>query len=144
MILAKEINKILRQKFPFVQIDRVLEIEYGKSCTVIKNVTMSEPCFLGHFPDEPIFPGALIIEGMAQAGGFIFAGPEKEQKGVIAAVDKVKFLRQVIPGDTLYYKAELLSKLGNIAKVGLTVFVDEKLVARGEITYSFQDGEEPE
>lgn len=117
-----------------------MEIEYGKSCTVIKNVTMSEPCFLGHFPDEPIFPGTLIIEGMAQAGGFVFAEPEKKQKGVIAAVDKVKFLRQVIPGDTLYYKAELLSKLGNIAKVLVKVFVDEKLVARGEITYSFQEG----
>lgn len=138
MIFAKEINQILRQKFPFIQIDRVLDVEYGKSCTVIKNVTMSEPCFLGHFPDEPIFPGALIIEGMAQAGGFIFAKPGAKQNGVIAAIDKVKFIKQVIPGDTLYYKAEFLSQLGNIFKVGVKVLVDEKLVAKGEVTYSFE------
>lgn len=138
MIFAKEINQILRQKFPFIQIDRVLDVEYGKSCTVIKNVTMSEPCFLGHFPDEPIFPGVLIIEGMAQAGGFIFAKPGAKQNGVIAAIDKVKFIKQVIPGDTLYYKAELLSQLGNIFKVGIKVLVDEKLVAKGEVTYSFE------
>lgn len=139
MILAKEINEMLRQKFPFVQIDRILEVEYDKSCIALKNVTLSEPCFLGHFPDEPIFPGVLIIEGMAQAGGFIFAKPGQRQNGVIAAVDKVKFIKQVIPGDTLIYKGELLSKLGSIAKVGLTVSVNEETVAKGEITYHFRE-----
>ncbi|MCL6591050.1 MAG: 3-hydroxyacyl-ACP dehydratase FabZ [Firmicutes bacterium] len=137
MIYAKEINEILRQKHPFIQIDRILELDYGKYCVALKNVTMSEPCFLGHFPDEPIFPGALIIEAMAQAGGFIFAKPNTKQKGMIAAVDKVKFLKQVIPGDTMYIKAELISQLGNLAKVSLQVSVEEQIVAKGEITYSF-------
>ena len=137
MIYAKEINEILRQKFPFVQIDRILEIDYGQKCVGLKNVTLGEPCFLGHFPGEPIFPGALIIEAMAQTGGFIFVKPGTKQKGVIAAVDKVKFLKQVIPGDTLLIEAELLTTLGNLAKVGMQVKVDGALVAKGEVTYNF-------
>lgn len=137
MINAKEINEILRQKFPFVQIDRIVELEFGKRCIGLKNVTLSEPCFLGHFPDEPIFPGALLIEAMAQTGGFIFARTKTELKGVVAAVDKVKFVKQVIPGDTLLIEAELISNFGSLAKVGLQIKVRDELVAKGEITYKF-------
>ncbi len=141
MILAKEINEYLRQKFPFVQVDRILEIEYRKSCIALKNVTISEPCFLGHFPDDPILPGVLIIESMAQAGGFIFARQGEKQNGVIAAVDKVKFKKPVIPGDTMLISSQCIGSLGNIFKVASTVSVDKIIVATGEITYSFESKE---
>lgn len=137
-INAKEINQILRQKFPFIQIDRVLELEYGVRSKVLKNITSTEPCFQGHFPEDPIFPGVLIIEAMAQAGGFVFAKEGVKQKGFIAAVDKVKFLKPVIPGDSLIIESKFLISLQDISKVSCEVFVDGEIVAKGEITYKFE------
>lgn len=138
VINAKEINQILRQKFPFIQIDRVLEVEYGVRSKVLKNITLTEPCFQGHFPEDPIFPGVLIIEAMAQAGGFIFAKSDVKQKGFIAAVDKVKFLKPVIPGDTLIINCKFLVALQDISRVSCEVFVEEEMVAKGEVTYKFE------
>lgn len=137
MIFAKEINSILRQKNPFIFIDRILELEYGKYCLALKNVTMTEPCFQGHFPDEPILPGVLIVESMAQAGGFIFAKPNLKQDGVIAAVN-VKFLKEVIPGDSMFIHSTFVSSMGHLAKVSCMVLVNEVTVAKGEISYSFK------
>ncbi len=138
VINAKEINQILRQKFPFIQIDRVLEIEHGVRTKVLKNITLTEPCFQGHFPEDPIFPGVLIIEAMAQAGGFIFAKEGVKQKGFIAAVDKVKFLKPVIPGDALIIDCNFLVAIQDISRVSCEVFVDSEMVAKGEITYKFE------
>jgi 3-hydroxyacyl-[acyl-carrier-protein] dehydratase len=139
MILeAKQINKILRQKFPFVMIDRVLEIDPGKFSKAIKNITQTEPCFQGHFPDEPIFPGVLILEAMAQAGGFIFVNGNSEQKGYIAAIDKVKFIKPVIPGDTLTIECRFVAALQGISRVNCQVKVESQIVAKGEITYKLE------
>jgi 3-hydroxyacyl-[acyl-carrier-protein] dehydratase len=135
---AKQINSVLRQKFPFIQIDRVLELEYGARSRVLKNITMTEPCFQGHFPGDPIFPGVLIIEAMAQAGGFIFAKEDSEQKGFIAAIDKVKFIKPVIPGDTMIIESKFIAALQQISRVNCEVFVDDELVAKGEITYKME------
>ncbi|MBI9099397.1 MAG: 3-hydroxyacyl-ACP dehydratase FabZ [Spirochaetaceae bacterium] len=139
MLNAKEIQEIIRQGYPFILIDRITELKFGESVTALKNVSMGESCFLGHFPDDPIFPGVLIIEGMAQAGGFLFYKEGKKQTGVIAAVDKVKFLKEVVPGDTIYYKGIFLQKIGNFAKVSFTAEVENKIVAKGEISYSFAE-----
>ena len=144
MIKAKEIMGILHQQHPFILIDRITELDGGVSCTAIKNVTLTEPCFQGHFPGDPVFPGVYIIEAMAQAGGMIFAESGSSQIGVIAAVDKVKFLREVIPGDTLVLHCRLDSRFGRLAKVAVSVEVDGQPVAKGEISYSFSEPSKPE
>jgi len=136
---TNEVIKILRQKFPFVYVDRIIDIDPGKSCTALKNVTYTEPCFGGHFPDEPIYPGVLIIESMAQAGGFLFFNEGVRQKGVIASINNTKFLSPVTPGDTMIIKSLCIATVGKLSKVSCTVLVNETIVAQGEINYIIEN-----
>lgn len=139
MIYSKDINRILRQKFPLIMVDRIIEIEPNKKCIGQKNISIGEPCFQGHFPEEPIFPGTMIIEVMAQVGGFIFMQEGKKQQGYIAAIEQIKFLKKVIPGDVLIISCEAMAKIGNLAKIMAIVTVDDEIVAKGNITYSFDE-----
>jgi len=130
-----QIKERLKHRFPFLLIDRVLELEEGVSCTALKNVTVNEPFFQGHFPESPIFPGVLIIEALAQTGGI--AGHTLSESGgkdltFFAGVDKVKFKKPVIPGDQLILKAVFIKRKMNIWMMSGEAFVDDRLVARAD------------
>jgi beta-hydroxyacyl-ACP dehydratase FabZ len=117
-------------------IDRILEIEKGKKAITLKNVSMDEPHFSGHFPNEPIMPGVLILEAMAQTGGLAFQSSfEKEGEGipVLARVEEFRLKRKVIPGDQLVIEAEVLHLFSNLAKVKVLARVGEESVAEGTL-----------
>ncbi len=144
MILdINEIQRILPHRPPFLLVDRIIELDPMKSATGIKNVTMMEPHFRGHFPDNPIMPGVLILEAMAQVGGLAMLYPE-ENRGKLAlfgAMENVKFKRQVVPGDQLIMKAELMRVRGNFGKLHGEAFVDGQLAAQGDFTFAIKDPE---
>lgn len=122
-------------------VDRILEIDPGKSLTGLKNVTMNEPFFQGHYPGKPIMPGVLIIEAMAQAGAVMLMAYE-EHKGkfpLIGAIDGVKFRRQVVPGDQLISSVELLWLRNSIGRLKATSTVDGEFVASMEMTFAFKE-----
>lgn len=132
-----EIMATIPHRYPFLLIDRVLELENGKKITAIKNVSMNEQFFQGHFPQEPVMPGVLIIEAMAQAGACAILSLE-EYKGKIAyfaALDKVKWRDKVRPGDTLRFEVEI-TKLRSAAGIGKGVaYVGDKKVCQAELTF---------
>jgi len=136
-----EIQKILPHRFPFLLIDRVTELESEKSIVAYKNVSISEPVFQGHFPDHPIYPGVMIVEGMAQAGGVLAfkslsaeAQDEAQNKVVyFMSIDKCKFRAPVTPGDKLEYKISVIKHRGNIWVLKGEAFVDNNLVTEAEL-----------
>lgn len=133
-----DIQNILPHRYPFLLVDRILELEQGKSATGIKNVTINEPFFQGHFPGMPLMPGVLILEALAQVGAVAMLSVEenKGKIGVFAGVDNFKFRRQVVPGDTLVLKAELTAFKRNIGKANVHATVDGQTAASGEITFA--------
>lgn len=132
-----EIQKILPHRYPFLLIDKVEEVVPGKKAVAIKNVTMNEYFFQGHFPQEPVMPGVLIIEALAQTGAVAVLSLE-ENKGKIAyfaGIDKAKFRKKVVPGDVLKLEVELM-KVKGPAGVGKAIAtVDDKKVCEAEITF---------
>ena len=130
-----EIMDILPHRYPFLLIDRILEVIPGVRAVGLKNVTMNEPFFQGHFPGYPIMPGVLIVEAMAQVAGV--AGLTLEQNkgklGMFAGIESMKFRKQVIPGDTLIMEAEFISSKMGVSKVKVSAKVDGKIAAEGEI-----------
>jgi len=135
MLTNKEIREILPHRYPFLFVDRIVELEPGKRAVGIKNVSANEPFFQGHFPDFPIMPGVLIVEALAQTAGIAVAVLEenKGKLGVFAGIDSIKFKNQVTPGDVLQLEAEILvTKLG-VTKAKVKATVDGKVAAEGEI-----------
>ena len=133
-----EISEFLAHRYPFLLIDRVTQLTVGESITAIKNVTINEPFFTGHFPGQPIMPGVLIIEAMAQAAGLlsfrtIDDKPRKDILFVLAGVDKTKFKQQVTPGDQLILKTEILRQKGSVWIYDSQALVNDKIVASAEI-----------
>lgn len=133
-----EIRRFLAHRYPFLLVDRVIQFESGKSLTAIKNVTINEPFFNGHFPGNPIMPGVLIIEAMAQATGLLGfrtmgEEPQTDTLYILTGVDKVKFKQQVVPGDQLELYAELLRHKGKLWIFKTEARVDGKVVAIAEI-----------
>ena len=136
-----DIMKVIPHRPPFLLIDRVLEIEVGKRVVAVKNVTMNENFFVGHFPQEPVMPGVLIIEALAQAGAVaLLSMPEYAGKiAYFGAIDKAKFRRKVVPGDTLRLEVEFL-KLKKVAGIGkATAFAGDAKAAEAEITFLIGD-----
>lgn len=134
----EKIKEYLPQRYPFLLIDRVTECEPGKRLLGYKNVSCNEPFFEGHFPDEPIMPGVLIIEAMAQATGLLASesAPDELGKGMtyyLVGLDKVRFKRPVVPGDQLMLEAVYLRNKRNIWAFACRAEVDGELVARAEI-----------
>lgn len=134
-----EILQYLPQRYPFLMVDRVIAIVPKKSIVVIKNVSINEPYFLGHFPGNPIMPGVLILEAMAQASGILAlqAYPKKERIKslfLFAGIDKVRFKRSVIPGDQLRIEALVKWARQDILKTKVTATVDDELICCAELT----------
>lgn len=137
-----EILKLLPHRYPFLMIDRVLEVDPGVRVVALKNVSVNEPCFQGHFPGIPVFPGVLIVEAIAQAAGIVAmsANPEMGKKVVyLAALDGFRFRKPVIPGDALRISVEKVTEKRSIWKFAATVEVDGKLVAEGEVMATVVD-----
>ncbi|NWG01410.1 MAG: 3-hydroxyacyl-ACP dehydratase FabZ [Syntrophaceae bacterium] len=129
-----EILKNLPHAFPFRMIDRIIEIEPGKRAVALKNVSIDEPYFIGHFQNNPVMPGVLILEAMAQTGGLAFQSSlEKGEEGipVLARVEEFRLRRRVIPGDQLIVEAEVMHIFSNLAKVRVLARVREEMVAEG-------------
>ena len=134
---VKQIQEILQHRYPFLLVDRVLEMEEGKRIVASKAVTMNEYFFQGHFPQEPVMPGVLIMEALAQTGAIAVLSME-QNRGKIAyfgGMNKVKFRNKVVPGDVLTLEMEII-KLKSRAGIGKgTAYVDGKKVAEGELTF---------
>ena len=133
-----EVKNFLPHRYPFLLIDRVTNLEVGKSLTAIKNVTFNEPHFMGHFPDQPIMPGVLIIEALAQATGILafkseVGKPQTGQIYMLVGVDKVRFKKMVEPGDQLEIYAEIITVKRGIWKFNCKASVEGKLVTSAEI-----------
>ena len=131
-----EILQILPHRYPFILVDRILDIVPGERITGLKNVTINEPFFQGHFPGIPIMPGVLIVEAMAQAGGVLIAkSVDLESMGALIyfmSIDKVRFRKPVEPGDQLILELEILKIRSRAARMAGRAMVGDTLVAQGE------------
>ena len=138
----EEILGLLPHRYPFALVDRVIEHIPGEKAVAIKNITINEPQFQGHFPERPLMPGVLIVESMAQVGGLIVTQMPDLPSGlfVFAGIDNVKFRRPVVPGDQLIITCQLLSiKRKRFGKVKGEAHVEGKLVCSGELMFSLVD-----
>ncbi len=140
MLDVTQIQEILPHRYPFLLVDRITEMEKGKSIIGYKNISISEPAFMGHFPGHPIYPGVLILEGMAQAGGILalksndLSYEEMKNKVIyFMSIDGAKFRTPVKPGDKLEYRIEVKKLRGNLIVLAGEAYVDEKLVAEAEL-----------
>jgi 3-hydroxyacyl-[acyl-carrier-protein] dehydratase len=135
---AREIQEIIPHRYPFLLVDRIVELDEGKRAVGIKNVTVNEPFFQGHFPGNPVMPGVLIMEAMAQVGAVaLLKLPENAGKlGVFAGIDKARFRQQVLPGDQLRIEVEILNYKGSIGKAQGRALVGDKVAAEGEILFA--------
>ena len=136
-----DIQNILPHRYPFLLVDRITELTPGEYIEGFKNVSISEPVFQGHFPDHPIYPGVMILEGMAQAGGVLAfksmdgATQEEIQNKVVyfMSIDKAKFRVPVTPGDQLIYKIKVMKQKGPVWQLEAKAYVDDKVVAQAEL-----------
>lgn len=138
MLNIDQIKELIPHRYPFLLVDRILELEAGKKAIGIKNVSANEPFFQGHFPQYPIMPGVLIIEAMAQVGcvAMMSLDENKGKLGVFAGIDKARFKKEVRPGDTLKMEVEMLSVRRNIGKAVAKAFVDGELACSAELMFA--------
>ena len=143
MMDVNEIWKYLPHRYPFLLVDKVIELEKDKRIVAIKNVTINEPQFTGHFPDTPVFPGVMIVEAMAQASGILAfkSNGRTLNDGYIyylAGTDKTKFKRSVVPGDQLRLEVEIVNLRTHWLKASGKAYVDDKLVCSTFLTCAEQ------
>ena len=130
------IRKILPHRYPFLMIDRVLEVREGEFCKAVKNVPINEPIFQGHFPEMAVFPGVLQLEAMAQTSAFIIDSVMQEDHGLMAfyaGVNNAKFRKQVVPGDQLVIESTLANRKKNFWVFNAKALVEGKVVAQAEV-----------
>jgi 3-hydroxyacyl-[acyl-carrier-protein] dehydratase len=136
-----DIQNILPHRYPFLLVDRITELTPGEYIEGLKNISISEPVFQGHFPGHPIYPGVMIIEGMAQAGGVLAfksmnaASQEEIENKVVyfMSIDNAKFRSPVTPGDQLVYKLSVIKNKGAVWQLDAKAYVDDKMVAQAEL-----------
>jgi 3-hydroxyacyl-[acyl-carrier-protein] dehydratase len=132
-----EIMKLLPHRYPFIMVDRILEVEVGQRIVGLKNVTINDNFFQGHFPSQPVMPGVLIMEGMAQVAAILAYLTEPESVGsklvYFAGMDGVRFRQKVVPGDQLIFKIVFNKRKSRIWMLDGKAFVDEKLVAEAQL-----------
>jgi len=143
MMDIKEIKKFLPHRYPFLLVDRIIEIEPGIKAVGIKNVTVNEEFFQGHFPGQPIMPGVLIIEAMAQVAGMLayHSGATLGKSVFFMSIEKAKFRKPVVPGDQLKLEIHILQQRGNVWRFSGNAIVEEKLAAEAEFTAMVTDRE---
>ncbi len=134
----KEIQKYLPHRYPFLLVDRIIEMEEGKRVVGIKNVTMNEEYFMGHFPGHPIMPGVLIIEAMAQTAGLLALYSMRDEVDrpsfvYFTGIDKAKFRKPVVPGDQVRFELDVLKRRRSVWRFSGNAFVEDNLVAEAEI-----------
>ncbi len=142
VLMIEEIQNLLPHRYPFALVDRIIEYVPGKKAVGLKNVTINEPHFQGHFPGRPIMPGVLIVEAMAQVGGVVLTQlPDlKGSLFLFAGIDHLRFRRPVVPGDQLIMTTELLTvKQRRFGKMQARAEVDGKLACEGELMFSLVD-----
>lgn len=136
MLSIDQIREMLPHRYPFLMVDRVLEREEGKKVVAIKNVTINEPFFQGHYPETPVMPGVLIVEAMAQVGGLAVGGaPDADVVPLLAAIEKVRFREVVKPGDQLVITATVQANRSGLVKISAQAKVAEKIAAQGDLTF---------
>jgi len=139
----QEIMNFLPHRYPFILVDRIEELIPDKKVVALKNVTINEPFFQGHFPGTPIMPGVLIVEAMAQAGGVLASAslPQEKQGALIyfMGIDKVKFRKPVVPGDQLVIEVQILKQRLKAIKMSAIATVDKKIVTEAELMATFGD-----
>ncbi|RJP85935.1 MAG: 3-hydroxyacyl-[acyl-carrier-protein] dehydratase FabZ [Desulfobacteraceae bacterium] len=132
----KEILDLLPHRYPFVLVDRVLSVEPGVTIRALKNVTINEPFFQGHFPDRPIMPGVLILEGMVQTAGLLMAqelSMDARRRLRFTGIDGARFRKPVVPGDQLIFEVGIVKQRSRVVKMNATAFVDNLRVAEAKI-----------
>ncbi|MFZ5986987.1 MAG: 3-hydroxyacyl-ACP dehydratase FabZ [Bacillota bacterium] len=141
MLSNIDIQNIIPHRYPFLLIDKILEVEPGKKAVGIKNVTANEPFFQGHFPGNPIMPGVLIVEALAQTAcvAGLMLEENKGKLGVFTGIESMKFRKQVVPGDTLKLEAEFLVFKMGMGKAKVLATVDGQAAAEGEIKFAMID-----
>jgi beta-hydroxyacyl-ACP dehydratase FabZ len=145
VIRTREIMDLLPHRYPFLLVDRIVEWDPGKRIVGIKNVTINEPFFQGHFPGHPIMPGVLIVEALAQTGGILAlkAMGGGTRIAYFTGIDNVKFRRPVVPGDQLRLEISVIAHKGPVWKMHGEATVDGVVVARGDVSATIPDGVAP-
>ncbi|WP_379970623.1 3-hydroxyacyl-ACP dehydratase FabZ [Ectobacillus sp. sgz5001026] len=140
MLDVQQIKEIIPHRYPFLLVDQILEIEEGKRAVGLKNVTVNEPFFQGHFPDYPVMPGVLIVEALAQVGAaaMLIKEENKGKIGLFAGIDNCRFKRQVKPGDQLRLEVEIIRIKGPIGKGKAVATVNGELACEAEITFAIR------
>lgn len=136
---VREIMEVIPHRYPFLLVDRVVELEEGRRIVALKNVTFNEPHFQGHFPGNPIMPGVLVVEAMAQAGAILLLHSQPESRGKVvyfAGIDKARFRRPVVPGDQLRLQVTVVKLRSRTCLMHGEAFVEGKLAAEAEILSS--------
>jgi len=143
MMRIRDIQNLLPHRYPFLMVDRIIEIEPGKNITGIKNLSINEEFFQGHFPGNPIMPGVLIVEALAQVAGILAlkSGAPEGKYIYFMSIEKAKFRKPVVPGDQLHLEVSILQKRGNVWKFSGNAMVQEKTVAQAEFTAMLTDRE---
>ena len=141
MLNNQEIQKIIPHRYPFLLVDKIIALEVGKSAVGIKNVTFNEPFFQGHFPGNPVMPGVLMVEALAQVGAVALLSDEayKGKLALFAGIDEVRFKRQVVPGDVLRLEVEIISLRRNIGKGSVCAYVGDEVACKGTIMFGLVD-----
>lgn len=136
----EQIKETIPHRYPFLLVDKILEVEEGKRVVGLKNVTINEPFFQGHFPDYPVMPGVLIVEALAQVGAMAVLGMEENEGklGFLAGIDRCRFKRQVKPGDQLKLEVEITRMRGPIGKGKGIATVDGEVACEAEIMFAIQ------
>ena len=138
LLNSNQIQEIIPHRYPFLLIDKVIELDPGHSCVAIKNVTANEMQFMGHFPQEHVMPGVLVVEALAQTGAVcILSLPENKGKiAYFAGIDKCKFKRKIIPGDTIRLEFEITKQRGPIGYGSCKAYVDGKVAVIAELKFA--------
>jgi UDP-3-O-[3-hydroxymyristoyl] N-acetylglucosamine deacetylase/3-hydroxyacyl-[acyl-carrier-protein] dehydratase len=138
----RDILRVLPHRYPFLLVDRIVEMDPGTRVVGIKNVTINEPFFQGHFPGHPVMPGVLLIEAMAQVGGLLLMGAVENPENKVVyfmSLDNVKFRRPVVPGDQVRFEVDMLQFKGKRCRMQGAGYVDEKKVVEGEMMAQIMD-----